>query len=99
MYHAQNACELVKNHPSSNETLLKVLMEHHGAIDGVGYIDDPSEDLHPISKVFIISDAFVKILLDPDQTNVKEEIIPILEERFNSPTYIKILRVLEQKMN
>jgi HD-GYP domain-containing protein (c-di-GMP phosphodiesterase class II) len=96
-YHAKNACDLLDLHPKMNEYVKTVLLQHHGRADGVGFVSDPGEDLHPLSKVFIVADTFVKILLRPDMPSYKQDILPILYQRFSNPSYQKIIKALELK--
>lgn len=97
--HALDASEIVQDHPSQTQDMITIIKQHHGAEDGIGFIDDPSDDLHPISKVFIISDAFVKTMLDPDAPKNKKDILSILYAQYTSEKYQKIIKVLEQKMD
>lgn len=95
--HARDASLLLDRHPGANEYIKTVLLQHHGKVDGVGFNDSPGEDLHPLSKVFIVADRFVKILLRPDMPSSKREILPILYAQYTSPSYQKIIKALEQK--
>ena len=95
--HARDAATLLERHPGANEYIKTVLLQHHGKLDGVGFNDSPGEDLHPLSKVFIIADRFVKILLRPDMPSSKREILPLLYSQYTNPSYQKIIKALEQK--
>lgn len=97
MSHAKDAAAILADHPDIDDYIKTVLIQSHGKIDGVGIEDDPSEELHPLSKVFIIADCFVKILLNPALPSTKKEILPILYARFSGPSYQKIIKTLEQK--
>ncbi len=97
MNHAKDAVALLANHPDANDYIKTVLLQSHGKLDGVGLVDNPGEELHPLSKVFIIADAFVKILLNPAMPSSKKDILPILAARFLNPSYQKIIKALEQK--
>jgi hypothetical protein len=97
MTHAKDAVALLSDHPHADEYIKTVLLQSHGKLDGVGIEDNPGEDLHPLSKVFIISDNFVKILLNPAMPKTKKDILPILYSRFTNPSYQKIIKALEQK--
>mgnify|MGYP003390334785 CR=1 FL=1 len=96
MTHARDAAALLKDHPGANEYIQTVLLQHHGKLDGVGFADSPGEELHPLSKVFIVADAFVKTLLRPDMPKSKAEILPILYAKYQQPSYQKIIKALEQ---
>lgn len=97
MNHAKEAVTILHTHPDANDYVKTVLLQSHGKMDGVGFEDNPGEELHPLSKVFIISDNFVKTLLNPSMPSTKKEILPLLYERFSGPSYQKIIKALEQK--
>jgi len=95
--HARDAAKILDEHPGANEYIKTVLLQHHGKLDGVGFNDAPGEELHPLSKVFIVADSFVKILVQPDTPSTKREILPILYARYTNPSYQKIIKALEHK--
>lgn len=97
MNHAADATKILENHPEANDYIRTVLVQSHGKLDGVGFEENPGEDLHPLSKVFIISDCFVKTLMNPALPSKKQDILPILYARFTNPSYQKIIKALEQK--
>ena len=97
MSHAKDASELLENHPDANDYIKTVLLQSHGKLNGIGFEDNPGEDLHPLSKVFIVADAFVKILLNPHMPSTKKEILQIVSGRFINPSYQRIIKALEQK--
>ena len=95
--HAKDAVDILSSHPEANEYIKTVLLQSHGKLDGIGLEDNPGEELHPLSKVFIVADAFVKVLLNPNLPSTKKEILELLSVRFTNPSYQKILKALEQK--
>lgn len=95
--HARDAAGLLQAHPDANDYIKTVLLQSHGKTDGVGFEENPGEELHPLSKVFIIADAFVKILLNPLMPSTKKDILPLLAARYTNPSYQKIIKALEQK--
>jgi hypothetical protein len=99
MNHAKDAADILSNypHPDMNDYVRTVILQSHGMPDGIGFSDNPGEDLHPLSKVFIISDCFVKILLNPALPSTKKDILPMLYNRFTNPSYQKIIKALESK--
>lgn len=97
MNHANEAVKILDNHPEANDYIKTVLIQSHGKLDGIGFEENPGEDLHPLSKVFIIADCFVKTLLNPALPSKKGDILPILYSRFTNPSYQKIIKALEQK--
>lgn len=96
-YHARDAVNILDHHPEATEYIKTVLLQSHGTLDGVGFADHPSEELHPLSKVFIIADQFVKILLNPELPIDKKEILNLMSKRYQGESYKKIMKALEQK--
>jgi hypothetical protein len=96
--HARAASKIAKDFPKSDEYIEVVTMQHQGAMNGIGLPDTPSPDLHPIAKVFVVSDAFVKTMLNPHDSKSKREILTVLYMQFPSSSYQKIIKVLEQKI-
>ncbi len=95
--HAADATKILEDHPEANDYIRTVLIQSHGHLDGTGIEENPGEDLHPLSKVFIISDTFIKTLLNPSLPSKKHDILPLLFTRFTNPSYQKIIKALEQK--
>lgn len=95
--HAKDAVAILASHPDANNYIKTVLLQSHGTVDGMGFAENPGEDLHPLSKVFIVADLFVKILLNPNKPSAKKDILPLIAARFTNPSYQKIIRALEQK--
>ena len=98
LHHARNASEISKEFPKTDEYIELVTMQHQGSMNGVGLPDTPSQELHPIAKVFVVSDAFVKTMLNPHAPKSKREILTVLYMHFTTPSYQKIIKVLEQKI-
>lgn len=99
MNHSKDAHDLLEKHPDATEYIKTVLLQSHGRPDGIGFEENPGEDLHPLSKVFIIADCFVKTLLNPKLPSTKKDILPLLYARFTNPSYQKIIRALEQRFD
>jgi response regulator RpfG family c-di-GMP phosphodiesterase len=97
LHHAKDALELIQYHPEVNETIKTVMLQSHGKKDGIGFEENPGEEIHPLAKVFIISDAFIKVLLNPYMPSTKKDILTILSSRYEAPSYQKIIKALEQK--
>ena len=96
-FHARDAVNLLNLHPEATDYIKTVLLQSHGTLDGVGFAQDPSEELHPLSKVFIIADQFVKILLNPEYPTAKKEILAMMQKKYSGKSYQKIMKALEQK--
>lgn len=96
--HARISAELVsglKKCPMGADLLIK---QHHGMGNGIGFAVEYRDDVSPLSKVIIISEAFVEELLRlRDQGSDKisvGQIMAVLNERFSKHTYKKIIETL-----
>jgi hypothetical protein len=98
LYHARDAANLMKDHPNAPEGIERIIRETHGMPTGIGFSDNPPEDLHNLSKIFIVADAFVKRLLNYTKYKEKSLIIEELTQQFANPSYQKIIKVLEGKI-
>jgi response regulator RpfG family c-di-GMP phosphodiesterase len=96
--HPKDASLLLQEFSKTNEDIELTVLQHQGQMDGIGFPDQPSDECNPIAKIFIISDAFVKTMLDPKAPKNKKEILTLLYLQFTSPSYQKIIKVLEQKI-
>lgn len=97
--HAKKAAEVSSEHPDYTSYINIILNQHHGSMNGIGFFEDHEEELHPISKVFIISDYFVTTILDVNKPKNKAVIIEMLKERFVEESYLKVIKVLGQKID
>jgi len=98
LFHPREAIDIAKNHPDFNDTIQAVILQSNGNVEGFGLEQTPSENLHPLSKIFIIADGFVRILLNPRLPSNKKEILELLAARYTNPTYKKIIKSLESKI-
>jgi CheY-like chemotaxis protein len=98
--HARMAAELVityRRSPMGADLLIK---QHHGMTNGIGFAIDYKDDISPLSKIVIISEAFVEEYMkgkdnDPNYQIDLKKIIPTLIEKFKKSTYKKIIETLE----
>lgn len=97
--HPKDAAKLIEDSDFYSEYLHLVITQHHGSIDGIGFPDEISEDIHPIAKCFIVADAFVKIMLDPKGPRNKKDILSILYNQYTTESFQKIIKVLEKKID
>ena len=97
--HANDAANLITGTPLYSEHLFTVIQQHQGSMTGYGFPEEASEKVHQISKIFIIVDYFVKVMLDPKAPKNKKDILSILYAEFSNESYQKIIKVLELKIN
>jgi HD-GYP domain-containing protein (c-di-GMP phosphodiesterase class II) len=96
--HARLASEMVKTFPRCPMGADAIILQHHGTTNGMGFTLDFKDDISPLSKVMIISEAFVEELIhcknEGREPNLPD-IIMILSEKFTKHTYKKIIKCLE----
>lgn len=98
--HARMAAELILTYrraPMGADLLIK---QHHGMTNGVGFAVDYKDDISPLSKIVLISEAFVEEYMkgkegDPKFQVDMRKILPLLNEKFRRNTYKKIIETLE----
>ncbi|MBD65445.1 MAG: hypothetical protein CME62_09580 [Halobacteriovoraceae bacterium] len=96
--HAKDAAELLKDYPNTSEYLELIITQHQGMVNGIGFAEEPNEEIHPIARVFIVADFFVKTMLDSEGPRNKKDILTIMYMKFTPNSYQKIIKVLEQKI-
>ena len=97
--HARLAGEQVskfKKCPSGIDLLIK---QHHGMGGGIGFATEFNDNVSPLSKVFIIAEAFSEICLKHRSQNEKlkinlGEVLASLYDKYNKHTYKKIIEPL-----
>ena len=96
--HAQMASEMVKSFPRCPMGADAIILQHHGTSNGMGFAMEYKDDISPLAKVLIISEAFVDELVEIKDNAQKvnlEEIIEKLRVKFTKHTYKKIINCLE----
>ena len=77
-----------------------LIKQHHGMTNGVGFTLDFKDDISPLSKIVLISEAFVEEFMkgkdqDPHfQIDIKK-VISELNLKFKRNSYKKIILTLE----
>jgi len=96
--HARLAAEMVKSFPRCPMGADAIILQHHGTTNGMGFTLDYKDDISPLAKVLIVSEAFVDQLIlarDSGAEPVLEDMIAELRTRFRKHTYKKIINCLE----
>jgi HD-GYP domain-containing protein (c-di-GMP phosphodiesterase class II) len=97
-YHARDAAKLMQSHPEAPQGIDKLIIQHHGRLDGVGFEANPPEEIHNLIKIYMVADAFVKFALKPGAFKNKGELIDAIKKNFQSESFAKIIKVLESKI-
>ncbi|MGE3610039.1 MAG: hypothetical protein AB7I27_10670 [Bacteriovoracaceae bacterium] len=76
-----------------------IILQHHGMVHGYGFPEVFSNELSPLSIVFIIAEEFSHLILENNQienmATKKEEMLKLLYEKFPRPKYVKIIDTLK----
>lgn len=96
--HANEASQLVKNHPEAPVGSDEIIRHHHGAFNGKGF-SNAIENLPDLSKIFIVAHHFVLELLRFKETGGQPR--PVTEElfrRYPGPDIAIIIKALEKTL-
>ena len=96
--HARLASEMVKNFPRCPMGADAIISQHHGTSNGMGFALEYKDDISPLAKVLIVSEAFVDELIYAKNAGEKvnlDDIIEKLRSKFTKHTYKKIINSLE----
>lgn len=96
--HANEASQLIKNHPEAPVGADEIIRHHHGAFNGKGF-SNAIEKLPDLSKIFIIAHHFVLELVKFKETGGEPR--PVTEElfrRYPSPDAAIIIKSLERTL-
>lgn len=89
---------IIELHPMMDSMSRTIITQSVGSKDGTEWVENPAEDLHVLSKIFIVAECFVKILLNPNEPSIKRDILTLLFMKFENPSYQKIIKSLGQKL-
>ncbi|MDO9182374.1 MAG: response regulator [Bacteriovorax sp.] len=97
-YHALNSALILEQIPGVPSGVFQIVKEHHGAKNGVGFKDQQSISLQPLSMLFIVVEDFVVKFLgieNPSKEDIKK-ILKDLELKYNKSNYKKAVEALIQ---
>jgi len=97
--HARLSAEAIitfKRSPIGSDLLIK---QHHGNINGIGFAVEYKDDISPISKIILISEAFIEEYFKlsdeaPGSAIDLKKVVSGLHDKFKRPTYRKIIETL-----
>jgi hypothetical protein len=97
--HALTASGIVAQQSKIPPIVLTVIKEHHGSPLGVDFPDEPSKNLHQMSKCFMVCEYFSHLILEKGPTLKKAdamEIIGKLKVKFGARYYIEFVNAIEK---
>ena len=71
-FHALKASELVTNYKNSPREVAIIIRQHHGSFSGIGFPEEKSNQLLPLSKVLVVSQELAFAILSNDETPAME---------------------------
>ena len=98
--HARLAGEAILSYKRAPIGVDLLIKQHHGMMNGIGFAVDYKDDISPLSKIVLVSEAFVEEFLYqkeqfPEASFELKGILNKLHERFKRPTYKKIIETLD----
>lgn len=99
--HALDSAKIVEKFEKIPQGIGAIIKEHHGSKTGVGFVENYSAALMPLSMMFIVTEIFVDELLkvkgNPTGADMKI-ILSKLQPKFNKLTYGQTLVALQNMM-
>jgi len=89
--HARRTAEMVGQFPKIPPDAEQIILEHHGMTNGVGFIDRPKANLHPLSIVFIVLEEFVHRFLNFTRGQNLKDILVEMEDFYQIPSFRKVV--------
>lgn len=96
-FHALKASELVTNYKNSPKEVAIIIRQHHGSFSGIGFPDEKSNQLLPLSKVLVVSQELAFAILSNDETPAMEVLKKFLKQN-RCKGLQELLNCLEQSM-
>jgi len=75
-----------------------IIMQHHGARSGIGFNDDPPNNISPLAILFYVCEEFINVVLntEPDQVDPKKIIEKIHFNHKKKDKYAKVTESLDK---
>jgi hypothetical protein len=97
-HHAKINSDRAKKIPNISKQVQKIILEHHGSPVGVGFCDDKGSEIGDLSRIFLISNTFIKYFLNPIFSFDKKLIVTSMVDRFKDPFYRELIKHLAVKI-
>lgn len=93
--HANRAALLVQKYPRLPQGVDLIIKQHHGVTNGVGFPEQLTSAISPMAIFFIVVEDFATQILSLKEGQKISSIIPVLKERYQLPSYKKIVHEIE----
>lgn len=96
--HAAKIAEQIQEMDSMPFGTDTIIMQHHGSRNGIGFNQDPPNNLSPLAILFYICEEFVNVVLntEPDQVDPKKIIERIYFDHKRKDKYTKVAESLDK---
>ena len=93
--HAMMAADIVAKYPRAPMGVDQIIRQHHGQTNGIGFSDSFGANISPLSAVFIIAEAFAKLILEKKNAKInREDALTELKINYSSGKFSKIIDLL-----
>lgn len=93
--HANRAALLAQNYPRLPQGVDIIIKQHHGVTNGVGFPEALTAAISPIAIFFVVIEDFATRLLALENLSEIPSIILPLKERYQLPSYRKVVTEIE----
>ncbi len=90
------AAEIIVKYPGAPMGADVIIRQHHGINHGVGFSDQYSANLSPMSIVFILAEDFTDAIIKAGEDMNIERKISAMRGRYTTQRFQKIIDILEE---
>ena len=96
-HHALRASELARIFPKSPAGVDLLIRQHHGALNGVGFPENFSPNLSPLSLNFMVAEAYTDKVIEAGDGKINKKLIfSFLNRRYPTSRFKKIIEALDK---
>lgn len=97
--HAQRTSELVMKFPNTPLTCEVIIRQHHGTLNGQGFLSHASGNLTQLATLFMVVEYFVELSLAAGAQVNFDEVIKNVAERYSTSRFKPIINALGKIIN
>lgn len=95
--HALDACNLLRDYPDVPIAAPIIIKQHHLALDGKGFVNLPTDRIHPLAQIFRVIEDYVLKLRESDANKATRlGIVSELKSKYTKHLYHDTCAVLEK---
>lgn len=97
--HAKQSVAILENKKDTPTEALRVIRQHHGSNSGVGLNSFISQEISPLTTIFIIAQTFTKKILDNESKKIDAgQVISEIEKELSGPNIKKTIEALKKAL-